>query len=147
MPHAQTTLIITRDGPIDIQRIMEENMTTISVEGRTQPPCHVVFTFTFFFYCLFRECSVGPNGTPKEQNYVHGYPKPVSPVLRATHLHYSNEASGESFLYCYTITCWLSWYISVASLIKVAIKLLLFSFQHLKVTCSFLYKVLLQKAV
>lgn len=40
---------------------------------------------------------MGANGAPKDQSYVHGYPKPVSPVTRASHLHYGNEASGESF--------------------------------------------------
>lgn len=35
------------------------------------------------------------NGSPKDQNYVHGYPKPLSPVLRGSHLHYNTEASGK----------------------------------------------------
>ncbi|KAJ8967999.1 hypothetical protein NQ314_002533 [Rhamnusium bicolor] len=40
------------------------------------------------------ECS--PNGSPKEPNYVHGYPKnpQLSPALRNNHIHYNNEASG-----------------------------------------------------
>ncbi|RZC32255.1 GATA zinc finger domain-containing protein 14-like, partial [Asbolus verrucosus] len=42
------------------------------------------------------ECSVPPNTSPKDSNYVHGYPKPsqLSPVLRNNHIHYNNEASG-----------------------------------------------------
>ncbi|CAH1373406.1 hypothetical protein MTP99_014807 [Tenebrio molitor] len=43
------------------------------------------------------ECSVPPNTSPKDSNYVHGYPKvpsQLSPVLRNSHIHYNNEASG-----------------------------------------------------
>ncbi|XP_076251079.1 ring finger protein murashka [Rhynchophorus ferrugineus] len=42
------------------------------------------------------ECSLASNGSQKEQNYVHGYPKnsQLSPVSRNNHIHYSNEASG-----------------------------------------------------
>lgn len=42
------------------------------------------------------ECSVAPNGSPKEPNYVHSYPKnsQLSPALRNNHIHYNNEASG-----------------------------------------------------
>lgn len=39
------------------------------------------------------------SGSPKDQSYVHGYPKPLSPVLRGSHLHYNTEASGK---------CWQS---------------------------------------
>lgn len=96
MPHAQTTLTIIRDGPAGIQKIMEENMKTVLIEGMQAPIPIKLILFSISFFCN-RECSMGANGTPKDQNYVHGYPKPLSPVLRATHLHYSNEASGESF--------------------------------------------------
>lgn len=36
------------------------------------------------------------NGSPKDSNYVHGYPKPsqMSPVLRNSHIHFNNEGSG-----------------------------------------------------
>lgn len=49
---------------------------------------------------------MGTNGSPKDQNYAHGYPKPVSPVLRNSHLHYNTEASGKhhSFV-CTHILC------------------------------------------
>ncbi|KRT83684.1 zinc finger protein [Oryctes borbonicus] len=44
------------------------------------------------------ECSVGNSNSPKEANYVHGYPKTsqLSPALRTNHnhLHYPNEAAG-----------------------------------------------------
>ncbi|XP_022904765.1 E3 ubiquitin-protein ligase RNF38 isoform X2 [Onthophagus taurus] len=46
--------------------------------------------------CNRGECSVANNNSPKDANYVHGYPKPaqLSPVLRSNHMHYNNEASG-----------------------------------------------------
>ncbi|KYB29529.1 hypothetical protein TcasGA2_TC031994 [Tribolium castaneum] len=43
------------------------------------------------------ECSVPPNTSPKDSNYVHGYPKvpsQLSPVLRNSHIHYNNESAG-----------------------------------------------------
>lgn len=43
-------------------------------------------------------------GSPKEPNYVPGFPKTsqLSPVLRTNHMHYNNEASGEykSLIFC-----------------------------------------------
>lgn len=41
------------------------------------------------------------NTSPKETNYVHGYPKPqLSPAARNnhSHVHFGNEASGVVFL-------------------------------------------------
>ncbi|KAF2879206.1 hypothetical protein ILUMI_26961 [Ignelater luminosus] len=43
------------------------------------------------------ECSMNNNSSPKETNYVHGYPKPqLSPAARNNHnhVHFGNEASG-----------------------------------------------------
>ncbi|CAH1100418.1 unnamed protein product [Psylliodes chrysocephalus] len=43
-----------------------------------------------------RECLVPPNGSPKEPNHLHSYPKnpQLSPGARNNHSHYGNEASG-----------------------------------------------------
>ncbi|XP_065170492.1 E3 ubiquitin-protein ligase RNF38 isoform X3 [Atheta coriaria] len=42
------------------------------------------------------ECSMAQNNSPKDSNYVHGYPKSqLSPVLRNNHIHY-NEPSGHN---------------------------------------------------
>lgn len=51
-----------------------------------------------------RECSVSNGGSPKEPNYVHGYPKPpqLSPVVRNNHLHFGNEVAGKLFSILYT---------------------------------------------
>ncbi|KAJ8983913.1 hypothetical protein NQ317_006717 [Molorchus minor] len=42
------------------------------------------------------ECPVPPSGSPKESNYVHGFPKnpQLSPALRNNLMHYNSEASG-----------------------------------------------------
>lgn len=65
-----------------------------------------VFTYDFF---LHSECPLTPNGSPKEPNYVHGYPKnpQLSPALRNNHIHYGTEASGKHFFVFFlnVITC------------------------------------------
>lgn len=40
---------------------------------------------------------MGNGGSPKDNNYVQGFPKSsqLSPVLRTNHIHYNNENNSE----------------------------------------------------
>lgn len=73
-------------------------MKIISLEGK----CNFSSRYSPSNLNIFTsECPVTPNGSPKEPNYVHGYPKnsQLSPALRNNHIHYSNEATGKIYMY------------------------------------------------
>lgn len=86
-----------KDGPIVIPKITAGNMIIIIlIEGEWSYKLTVMIDPN---PTLFSDCPVPPNTSPKDSNYVHGYPKPaqLSPVLRNNHLHYNNEAAGIVF--------------------------------------------------